>query len=182
MFVDLTASYDTVWHHSLTCKLLQLLPDRHMVCMIVDMVSTCSFTLTTRNGKQNRLRCFKNGVPKESILAPLPFNIYISDVPTTVSRKYAYADMCKEICFLSQNGFSSSSLISYMRVNIGHYLLINTKQIYETAESHVWNWVFANHVKQSHIDSTLTKLTARMIIASLPFIAEDGVLVTRASR
>jgi len=25
-------------------------------------------------------------------LAPLRFNIYISDLPTTVSRKYAYAD------------------------------------------------------------------------------------------
>jgi len=27
-----------------------------------------------------------------SVLVPLLFNIYISDLPTTVSRKYAYAD------------------------------------------------------------------------------------------
>jgi len=27
-----------------------------------------------------------------SVLAPLLFNIYTSDLPTTVSRKYAYAD------------------------------------------------------------------------------------------
>jgi len=27
-----------------------------------------------------------------SVLAPLLFNIYISDLPTTISRKYAYAD------------------------------------------------------------------------------------------
>ena len=31
VFVDLTASYDTVWHRGLICKLLRLLPDRHMV-------------------------------------------------------------------------------------------------------------------------------------------------------
>jgi len=33
VFVDLTAAYDTVWHRDLTCKLLRLLPDRHMVHM-----------------------------------------------------------------------------------------------------------------------------------------------------
>jgi len=32
----------------------------------------------------------KNGVPQESVLAPLLFNM--SDLPTTVSRKHAYAD------------------------------------------------------------------------------------------
>jgi len=35
---------------------------------------------------------FKNDVPQESVPAPLLFNIYISDLPTIVSRKYAYAD------------------------------------------------------------------------------------------
>jgi len=28
--VDLIAVYDTVWHRGFTCKLLRLLPDRHM--------------------------------------------------------------------------------------------------------------------------------------------------------
>ena len=31
MFVDMTAAYDTVWHHGFTCKLLRRLPDKHMV-------------------------------------------------------------------------------------------------------------------------------------------------------
>jgi len=63
-----------------------------MVHMIMEMVSNRSFTLTTGNSKRSRLRRLKNGVPKGSVLAPLLFNIYISDLPTTVSRKYAYAD------------------------------------------------------------------------------------------
>jgi len=92
VFVYLTAAYDTVWHRGLTCKLLRLLPDRHMVRMIMEMVSNRSFTLTTGNGQRSRLRRLKNGVPQGYVLALLLFNIYISDLPTTISRKYAYAD------------------------------------------------------------------------------------------
>jgi len=74
------------------CKLLRLLPDRHMSRIIMEMVRNCSFTLTTGNSKRSRLRCLKNGVPQGSVLAPLLFSMCTSDLPTTVSRKYAYTD------------------------------------------------------------------------------------------
>jgi len=92
VFIDLTAAYDTIWHRGLTCKLLRLLLDRHMVHMIMEMVGNRSFTLTTGNGQRSRLRRIKNGVAQGSVLAPLLFNISISDLPTTISRKYTYAD------------------------------------------------------------------------------------------
>ena len=85
VFVTLTAAYDNIWHHRFTCKLLQLLSDRHMVHMIMEMVGNRRFTPTTGNGKRSRLRRLKNSVPQGSVLAPLLFNIYISDLPTTFS-------------------------------------------------------------------------------------------------
>jgi len=91
-FVDLTATYKIAWHRGLTCKLLRLLPDRHVVRMIMELVCNCSFTLTTSNDKRNVIRRFKNGVPQGFVLAPLVFSNYTSDLPPTVSRKYAYAD------------------------------------------------------------------------------------------
>jgi len=63
-----------------------------MVRMVMELVGNRSFTLTAGNDKRSRLRHLKNGVPQGAVLAALLFNIYISDLPTTVSRKYAYAD------------------------------------------------------------------------------------------
>ena len=92
VFIDLIAAYDTVWHCGLTCKLLRLLPDRHMVRMIMELVRNRSFTLTTGDSKLSRVRRLKNGVPQESVLAPLLFNIYTYDLPFMIFRKFAYAD------------------------------------------------------------------------------------------
>ena len=79
-------------HRGLSLKLFRMLPDRHMVHFIVELISNRSFVLKTSDGQQSRLRIFKNGVPQGSVLAPLLFNIYIHDLPDTISRKYGYAD------------------------------------------------------------------------------------------
>ena len=92
LFVDLTAAYGTVWHRSLTSKLLRLLPDKHIVWMILELIQNRSFTLITGDSKQSRLRRLRNGVPQGSVFTSLLFNIYIHDLPSTISRKYAYAD------------------------------------------------------------------------------------------
>ena len=90
IFGNLTVVYDTVWHRGLTCKLLRLLPNNHMVRMIMELVRNRSFTLTTGDSKQSRP--VKNGVPQVSVLALLLFNIYTYDLPFMISRKLAYAD------------------------------------------------------------------------------------------
>ena len=66
VFVDLSAAYNTVWHRGLTCKLLRLLPDKHLVRMIMELVQNRSFTPTTGDSKQSRLRQDRSWPPSFS--------------------------------------------------------------------------------------------------------------------
>ena len=136
VFVDLTVAYDTVWYSGLTCKLLRLLPDKHVIKMITELVRNQSFTLTTNDSKQSRLRRLKNGVPQGSVLAPLLFNIYTYNLPSMISRKFGYAD---DLALLHSSGNwkdlegtlsqDMSTLSSYLRtwkLKLSHTKMVTT--------------------------------------------------------
>ena len=142
VFVGLTAAYDTVRHRGLTSKLLRLLPDKHMVRMIMKLVRDRSFTLTTGDSKQSKLRRLRNSLPQGSILALLLFNIYTSDFPFITSQKYAYADDLA-LLYASQDWNAVEDTLSQNMTTLSAYLqtwrlkLSNTKTV--TAAFHFNN-------------------------------------------
>ena len=91
VLVDLSAAYGTVWHRGLTLKLLQIIPTKDMVRMIMSVITQRRFSL---NIGPDRCRCrtLVNGVPQGSVLSPILFNIYTHDIPQLLSEKYIYAD------------------------------------------------------------------------------------------
>ena len=142
IFVNLTAAYDTVWHRGLTCKLLRLLSDKHMVRMIIELVQNRSFTLTISDSKQSRLHHLKNSISLGSVLAPLLFNIYTYDLPSMISRKFACTDDLALLHSsgnwkdlegtLSQNMSTLSAYLQTWRLKLSH-----TKMV--TADFHLNN-------------------------------------------
>jgi hypothetical protein len=42
--------------------------------------------------KSSRWRKLNNGLPQRSVLAPILFNLYVFDVPSTLSKQFHYAD------------------------------------------------------------------------------------------
>ena len=75
-----------------TCKLRQFLPDRRIVHVIMELGGNCSFTLSIGNNKGSGLPQLKNSNPQGCVMAPLLFNIYISDLANTTSTKYTYTN------------------------------------------------------------------------------------------
>ena len=96
----------------------------------MEAVRNRSFTLTTGDSKQSRLRRLKNGVPQGSVLALLLFNIYTYDLPSMISRKFAYADGLALLHFsgnwkdlegtLSQDMSTLSAYLQTWRLKLSH--------------------------------------------------------------
>ena len=107
-----------------------------MVNMIMELVRNQSFTLTTGDSKQTRLHRLKNSVPQGSVLAPPLFNIYTYDLPSMISRKFAYVDDLALLHSfgnwkdlegsLSQDMFTLSAYLQTWRLKLSHTKTMTT--------------------------------------------------------
>ena len=97
VFLDLTATYDTVWHKGLLVKLSKVLP-----CWVVSVIELLLGQRRFRvhmGDISSSWRMQNNGLSQGSVLAPTLFNLYINDLPATTCMKFIYAD---DICLAHQ--------------------------------------------------------------------------------
>ena len=92
VFLDLTAAYDTVWHRGLRLKLQRYITSEKLTGFIMELLSNRSFVLFTDHGESSKPYRLKNGVAQGSVLAPLLYNLYTADLPSTLGSKFVYAD------------------------------------------------------------------------------------------
>ena len=102
-----------------------------MVRMIMELIRNKSFTLTTGGSNRSRLRRLKNGVQQGSVLAPLLFNIYVYDLPSMVSRRYAYADDLA-LLYSSDDWKDLEGVLSQDMTTISTYLQTRRLQLSHT--------------------------------------------------
>lgn len=111
VFVDLSAAYDTVWKKGLLLKLLRTIKCLKTVNIIDKLLSNRKFRIHL-GGKSSMFTDITNGLPQGSVLAPLLFNLYTSDIPTLASRKFVYADDLAIAFQYEYNEMSESNAIN----------------------------------------------------------------------
>ena len=82
--IDLSAAYDTIWSKGLIVKFLKMIPSRRIGLLMNDMFSNRMFKYYV-NELTSRWKRLYNGLPQGSVLAPLLFNNYTSNLPITQS-------------------------------------------------------------------------------------------------
>ena len=83
VLVDFSAAYDVVWNRGLTLKLLQIIPSKDMVRMIMSMITQRQFRVNI-GPDRSRCRTLVNRIPQGC-----PFT---DDIPQLVSERYIYVD------------------------------------------------------------------------------------------
>jgi hypothetical protein len=90
VFVDLTAEYDIVWREDLLIKFLQAVPCLKLFDLLNNMLSNRYFQVFLGD-QSSRWRRLNNGLPQGSVLAPIIFNLYMSDLSSTAAKVFQYA-------------------------------------------------------------------------------------------
>ena len=91
-------------------------------CSIANILSNHRFVLKTNDRQTSHSRCLKNGVPQGSSLAPMLFNIYLSDIPQNISHQYGYANDLA-LFFLDRRWSTVEEVQSKDTAKIANYLL-----------------------------------------------------------
>lgn len=142
VFLDVAQAFDKVWHEGLIYKLNRFLPDSY-VKLFTSYLTDRVFRVREEN-EYSSLKDIKAGVPQGSILGPILYLIYTSDLPITENVKVAtFAD--------------DTSLLA-----TGRDIVESTSKLQE-ANNAVSNWckswkIKLNESKSVHVNFTLRNI------------------------
>jgi hypothetical protein len=107
LFLDVSQAFDRVWHDGLLEKLRFLPPDYYL---ILQSFLTDRYFSVSQGNALSSFYPVKAGVPQGSILSPLLYNIYTSDIPS--SNNVLLASYADDIAILASTpDFTETSII-----------------------------------------------------------------------
>ncbi|GBP49153.1 RNA-directed DNA polymerase from mobile element jockey [Eumeta japonica] len=115
-FLDVQQAFDRVWHKGLLCKIKKILPHSYYLLMSSYL---CDRTFQVKLRDARSSLHLSSGVPQGSVLGPVLYNIFTSDLPQ--SPKVAVATFADDAAFLacSRDPKQASTLLQ-SQLNITH--------------------------------------------------------------
>lgn len=102
VFLDVSKAFDRVWHQGLVYKLLEAGVHPGLVQLIASYLRGRYFCIKL-DGERSSERPLEAGVPQGSLLSPLLYNIYTSDIPRTEGTTLALFADDTAICATSRD-------------------------------------------------------------------------------
>lgn len=110
VFLDVSKAFDKVWHEGLLSKMLEAGIPLGLVQLIGSYLGGRKVRIKL-NGTRSSERILTAGVPQGSLLSPILYSIFVSDIPRTEGTQLAmYAD---DVCIYTR---SRSSVIAARRL------------------------------------------------------------------
>lgn len=141
VFLDISQAFDKVWHEGLFFKLKKLLP--HPFYELIRSYLSGRMFFVKQNNDFSQIYEINAGVPQGSVLGPLLYLLYTSDLPIGPNTTIATFADDTAIMASNENPIYASNMIQWNLSQIEHWL-------------RKWK-IKANETKSVHVTFTLRK-------------------------
>jgi len=155
-FLDVSQAFDKVWHPGLLFKIKRILLSRYFN-LLKSYLNGRQFETKFIGETSSRFH-IHSGVPQGSILGPLLYVLYTSDLPT--SRETTLGTLADDAATHEDPKIASLNLQKHLRVNIIETWLEKWKiKVNESKSSHITFTLWKGHCPTVNINQTIVPQT-----------------------
>lgn len=164
IYLDMKKAFDTINHEILAQKLCKLSMPINLFKSIMNFITNREYYLKIDNEISKHKFQPNTGIPQGSIIGPLLFNIYINDLPDTITDE---ATMCLMFC-------DDTKILRPMKDSLDNYEL--QQQI-----NNVLDWCDTNKMKINETKTYQLSINKRSRKPILTYYFIDGTPIEKVS-
>lgn len=157
VFIDISEAFDRVWHPGLLWKLIKLLPIK-LFNVLSSYLLNRTFTVRCNDGTTSKLGNLRAGVPQGSVLGPVLYTIYSSDMPLPTLTTHFLPSRPVDGTYVLISTYADDTIILSSAITPHEAVKLNQRNL-----NNIINWatrwcISINSQKTAHVMYTTRKL------------------------